>query len=294
MKTFCFSGIKSLLRDPSSKPVVSNGRSKLCCCKKKKSLPDNKNVKASSSESNRTLLQNVENFTEPKQKEPRNSDPELYSKNFRPSVSGKRALSKSDFFYSGNFSELRPNGRAHTVAVSKPYDGENVGFQNRLLSPDFRQQKDYRTKKRSVSCFVTSEKSKKDLVQQVTKTKKSSRAYREHRVTVLLKFILLCFILLWLPYSLTVVVAALCSSCKVPTVVWNLSYWLCYLNSTVNPFCYGLCNENFRRTFKAILTTRWWTEKSRKMLRAGRKNPVAHQRGFKNKSLGNNSSKTKV
>ena len=114
----------------------------------------------------------------------------------------------------------------------------------------------------------------------INRSRKNSRCNREHRVTVLLKFILLCFLLLWLPYSLTVIVAALCDGC-VPAVAWNLCYWLCYLNSTVNPFCYGLCNENFRRTFKAIFTTRWWTNDSRKMLRVGKRPLPANPRVLK-------------
>lgn len=35
---------------------------------------------------------------------------------------------------------------------------------------------------------------------------------------------------------------------------WQLSYYLCYINSTLNPVCYALCNHNFRRTYKRILT----------------------------------------
>ena len=43
----------------------------------------------------------------------------------------------------------------------------------------------------------------------------------------------------------------------IPPVVWNFSYYLCYINSTVNPVLYALCNAAFRRTYIRILTCRW-------------------------------------
>ncbi|XP_036038655.1 histamine H1 receptor isoform X1 [Onychomys torridus] len=78
---------------------------------------------------------------------------------------------------------------------------------------------------------------------------------RERKAAKQLGFIMAAFILCWIPYFIFFMVIAFCNSCC-SEPVHMFTIWLGYINSTLNPLIYPLCNENFKKTFKKILHIR--------------------------------------
>ncbi|XP_014484606.1 PREDICTED: muscarinic acetylcholine receptor DM1 isoform X2 [Dinoponera quadriceps] len=90
------------------------------------------------------------------------------------------------------------------------------------------------------------------------KAEKKSEKKSEKKAAKTLMAILLAFIMTWTPYNILVLVKPLIScQYSIPRELWDMSYYLCYINSTVNPMCYALCNAAFRRTYVRILKCKW-------------------------------------
>lgn len=64
--------------------------------------------------------------------------------------------------------------------------------------------------------------------------------------------IMATFLFCWLPFCLFWPIAAHCETC-IPARVYEYSYWAAYLNSTVNPALYFVCNKEFRAAFGKLV-----------------------------------------
>ncbi|XP_062979451.1 histamine H1 receptor [Elgaria multicarinata webbii] len=74
---------------------------------------------------------------------------------------------------------------------------------------------------------------------------------RDRKAAKQLGIIMAAFMLCWIPYFVLFMVMAFCESCY-NRPVHMFTIWLGYVNSTLNPFIYPFCNENFKKAFKNI------------------------------------------
>ncbi|NXR55880.1 HRH1 protein, partial [Hippolais icterina] len=75
---------------------------------------------------------------------------------------------------------------------------------------------------------------------------------RERKAAMQLGVIMAAFMLCWIPYFVLFLVITFHDHRQL-SELHRVTIWLGYINSTLNPFLYPLCNQNFKKTFKKIL-----------------------------------------
>ena len=86
-----------------------------------------------------------------------------------------------------------------------------------------------------------------------SKGKNENRARKALRT---ISFILGAFIFCFAPWHVVVIVNSFCTNCWQYTIYHHFyysCYFLCYMNSPINPFMYALANQQFSKTFFRIL-----------------------------------------
>nr|CDS29647.1 Amine (Acetylcholine) G protein-coupled receptor [Hymenolepis microstoma] len=95
----------------------------------------------------------------------------------------------------------------------------------------------------------------KNIENRKTERRKRRRARKALRM---ISLIMGAFIICWTPYHIIIIVKGFCDipstgySC-IDVHLYNFAYFMCYMNSPLNPFCYAMANVAFKRAFLRIL-----------------------------------------
>ncbi|XP_064190131.1 histamine H3 receptor [Anguilla rostrata] len=80
-----------------------------------------------------------------------------------------------------------------------------------------------------------------------------SRLSRDKKIAKSLAIIVCIFGVCWAPYTLLMIIRAACRGHCVDYHWYEITFWLLWLNSAINPFLYPLCHGSFKRAFIKIL-----------------------------------------
>lgn len=101
-----------------------------------------------------------------------------------------------------------------------------------------------------------SKSSKKDTPNNINTKKVTKYENRARKALRTITFILGAFVFCFAPFHIVSIFDMFCTWCSKSNVYYYFyasSYFLCYLNSPINPFMYALANQQFKKTFLRIL-----------------------------------------
>ncbi|XP_017593716.1 PREDICTED: histamine H3 receptor [Corvus brachyrhynchos] len=83
--------------------------------------------------------------------------------------------------------------------------------------------------------------------------KTRSKLQQDKKRMKTLAIIVCVFAICWAPYSLLMIIRGACQGKCIHSSLYEATFWLLWINSSLNPFLYPLCHVKFRMAFLKIL-----------------------------------------
>ncbi|XP_059914341.1 histamine H3 receptor-like [Gadus macrocephalus] len=130
--------------------------------------------------------------------------------------------------------------------------GARLAMRGSFLSPSSPSSSSSTTSANATAANATGATGKLDL----SAACRPSRLARDKKIAKSLAIIVCVFAICWAPYTLLMIIRAACRGRCIPHHWYEVTFWLLWLNSAINPFLYPLCHSSFRRAFARILCPR--------------------------------------
>ncbi|XP_014667277.1 PREDICTED: muscarinic acetylcholine receptor M1-like [Priapulus caudatus] len=144
----------------------------------------------------------------------------------------------------------KPDEVALLKEVTPPrYSGDDNVTNGKTVSPE-------RSTLLSLKLKIRGKKKEKAASSKATKREKSKSENRARKALRTITCIMGAFVLCWTPWHICATILGFCPTC-VNADLYSFSYWLCYMNSPLNPFMYALANVQFKKTFVRMLKGDW-------------------------------------
>ncbi|KAM6445087.1 histamine H3 receptor-like [Rhynochetos jubatus] len=80
-----------------------------------------------------------------------------------------------------------------------------------------------------------------------------SKLQQDKKIAKSLAIIVCAFAICWAPYTLLMIIRGACQGKCIHKSWYEITFWLLWINSSLNPFLYPLCHVKFRMAFMKIL-----------------------------------------
>uniref|UniRef100_A0A8D0G1L4 G-protein coupled receptors family 1 profile domain-containing protein n=1 Tax=Strix occidentalis caurina TaxID=311401 RepID=A0A8D0G1L4_STROC len=84
-------------------------------------------------------------------------------------------------------------------------------------------------------------------------TRTGSKLQQDKKIAKSLAIIVCVFAICWAPYTLLMIIRGACQGKCIHNSLYEITFWLLWINSSLNPFLYPLCHMRFRMAFMKIL-----------------------------------------